>query len=42
MARVPQPLDERESALPLMLHDDTLVVALPDPWTPNCSGDCAS
>ena len=31
VARVPQALAERESVLPLMLRDDTLVVALPDP-----------
>ncbi|MFM7506534.1 MAG: GspE/PulE family protein, partial [Rubrivivax sp.] len=31
VARVPHALAERESVLPLMLRDDTLVVALPDP-----------
>ena len=32
LARVPRALAERESVLPLMVRDDTLVVALPDPW----------
>jgi len=32
LRRVPRALAEREGVLPLMLHGDALVVALPDPW----------
>jgi type II secretory ATPase GspE/PulE/Tfp pilus assembly ATPase PilB-like protein len=32
LAAVPQAVAEREGVLPLMLHGDTLVVAMPDPW----------
>jgi hypothetical protein len=32
LRRVPQAVAEREGVLPLMLHGDTLVVAVPDPW----------
>jgi type II secretory ATPase GspE/PulE/Tfp pilus assembly ATPase PilB-like protein len=32
LRRVPRALAERESLLPLMLHGDALVVAMPDPW----------
>ncbi len=32
LARLPHALAEREAALPLMLRDDQLVVALADPW----------
>jgi type II secretory ATPase GspE/PulE/Tfp pilus assembly ATPase PilB-like protein len=32
LARVPATEAERESVLPLMVRDDTLVVAVPDPW----------
>jgi type II secretory ATPase GspE/PulE/Tfp pilus assembly ATPase PilB-like protein len=32
VAKVPRALAERESVLPLLLRDETLVVALPDPW----------
>jgi type II secretory ATPase GspE/PulE/Tfp pilus assembly ATPase PilB-like protein len=32
LARVPAAEAERETVLPLMLRDDTLVVAVPDPW----------
>ena len=32
LARVPAAEAERESVLPLMVRDDTLVVAVPDPW----------
>ncbi|MBN8507806.1 MAG: type II/IV secretion system protein [Burkholderiales bacterium] len=32
LARIPAAEAEREGVLPLMLRDDTLVVAVPDPW----------
>ncbi len=32
LARIPAAEAERETVLPLMVRDDTLVVAVPDPW----------
>lgn len=32
LARIPAAEAEREGVLPLLLRDDTLVVAMPDPW----------
>jgi type II secretory ATPase GspE/PulE/Tfp pilus assembly ATPase PilB-like protein len=32
LQRVPQAVAEREGVLPLMVRDDALVVAVPDPW----------
>ncbi|WP_088278469.1 GspE/PulE family protein [Ideonella sp. A 288] len=32
LRRVPRALAEREGLLPLMLHGDALVIAVPDPW----------
>ena len=33
LARLPRSMAERESVLPLLLRDDTLVVAVPDAWS---------